>query len=76
MLILETANTSMCWEGGCQKDVVCSRHSEASKEREFYGRIGKGQAGLSANKAPGAPWNPTIGLSAGPLGDQEKKARR
>lgn len=35
--------------------------------------LGKGQAGLSANKAPGAPWNATIGLSAGPLGDQEKK---
>ena len=35
--------------------------------------LGEGQAGLSANRVPGAPWNPTIGLSVGPLGDQEKK---
>lgn len=40
------------------------------KNENSMEELGKGQAGLPANKAPGAPWNPTIGLSAGPLGDQ------
>lgn len=46
---------------------------ELQKNENSMEVLGEGQAGLSANKAPGAPWNPTIGLSAGPLGDQEKK---
>lgn len=46
------------------------------KNENSMEELGKGQAGLPANKAPGAPWNPTIGLSAGPLGDQGKKSEK
>lgn len=44
---------------------------ELLKNEHSMGVLGEGQAGLSANRDPGAPWNPTIGLSVGLLGDQE-----
>ena len=46
------------------------------KNENSMEELGKGQAGLPANKAPGAPWNPTTGLSAGPLGDQGKESEK